>query len=139
LEIRPDPRISVDQAAFDAQFRLAKQVEQSRALAHTILKDAATIKDKLAAKKGNSAAQAALAQVNAVVGAPPPVLGTSNASTLLGISDRLDDLYNGIEGSDGAPSPDQLHGYALLEQGLQAAAKRWAAIGPTAKAEAGIQ
>jgi photosystem II stability/assembly factor-like uncharacterized protein len=139
LEIRPDPRISVDQQAFDAQFRLARQVEQSRVLAHGILKEAAALKDKLAVKKGDAAAESALSQINSLVGAPPPTLGSSDASSLMGISDRLDDLYTGIEGGDGAPSPDALGGYAVLEQGLTAAASRWAAISSAAKAAIGIQ
>jgi photosystem II stability/assembly factor-like uncharacterized protein len=139
LEIRADPRISVDEAGFDAQFRLAKQVEQSRVLAHTILNDAGALKDKLAAKKGDAAADALVSQIKSLVGAPPPILGSTDAASLSGISDRLDALYSGIEGSDGAPSPDVARGYALLEQGLQAAASRWAAISSAAKPAAGSQ
>ena len=46
LLIAPDPRISVSQADFDAQLALARQIEQSRVLAHSLLKDADAIKDE---------------------------------------------------------------------------------------------
>ena len=49
------------------------------------------------------------------------------------MSDRLDDLNTAVEGSDGAPSPDSLKGYALAIQTLDAAAARWNAIATAAR------
>jgi hypothetical protein len=133
LEIVPDPRIRVTQADFDAQFRLARQVEQSRARVRNILKEAAALKDKLAARKTDVAAAGLIAQIDALVGTPPPTLGTSEPGTLQGISDRLDALNSAVEGSDAAPSPDSLRGYALASRALDAAAARWNAIAAAAK------
>lgn len=125
LEIRPDPRISTSQADFEAQFRLARQIEQLRVLAHMILKDAAALKDKLAAKKGDASAEALVARIDAFVGPPPPSEGSTEASSLGGISDRLDALGDASESSDAAPSPDVIRGYAVLQSALHAAAARW--------------
>jgi hypothetical protein len=122
LEIRPDPRISVSQADFDAQFRLAREIEQSRVLAHTMLKDATAAKDKLKSR------QYLVAQIEALVGKAPPIEGTSDAGTLLGISDRLDTLASAVESADGAPTPDNLRGYATLSSALGVMQQRWNAL-----------
>jgi photosystem II stability/assembly factor-like uncharacterized protein len=132
LDILPDPRIRVTQADFDAQFRLARQIEQSRVRVRKILKEAAALKEKLAAAKTASAA-AVIAQVDAVVGVTPPDLGSSEPATLQGISDRLDELNTAVEGSDGAPSPDSLQGYALMSRALAAAVTGWNAIATAGK------
>ena len=63
-----------------------------------------------------------------MTGLPVPILGAADPETLQGISDRLDALNMATEGSDGAPSPDSLKGYALASQALDAAAARWNAI-----------
>jgi hypothetical protein len=127
LEIRPDPRISVSQAEFDAQFRLARQLEQQRVRAHSMLKDASALKDRLKADKAPTA-QALLAQIDAIVGTPPPPDGSNDVSTLMGISDRLDTLATAVESADGAPTPDNLRGYATLSAALNAAEQRWNAF-----------
>jgi photosystem II stability/assembly factor-like uncharacterized protein len=125
LEIVADPRIRVTQADFEAQFRLARQIEQSRVRVRNILKETSALEDKL---KGNPAAQGLVAQIDALTGLPVPTLGSAAPETLQGISDRLDALNTAIEGSDGAPSPDSLQGYALTSRALDAAAARWNAI-----------
>src|SRR3954451_12759599 len=130
LKIISDPRIHVTQADFEAQFRLARQIEQSRARVRNLLKEASALEDKL---KGNAAAQGLVAQIDALTGLPVPTLGSAPPQTLQGISDRLDELNTAVEGSDGAPSPDSSKGYALASQALEAAAARWNAIAATAK------
>jgi photosystem II stability/assembly factor-like uncharacterized protein len=119
LVIAPDPRISVSQPAFDAQFQLARQIEQSRVLAHSMLKDAGALKDKL--PKGSAAIQ----QIDSLVGTPPPPEGSSDVTTLLGISDRLDTLAGAVESADGAPTPDNLRGFAVLSAALDAIEQHW--------------
>jgi photosystem II stability/assembly factor-like uncharacterized protein len=131
LEIRPDPRISVSQAEFDAQFRLARQLEQQRVRAHSMLKDASALKDRLKADKAPTA-QALLAQIDAIVGTPPPPDGSNDVSTLMGISDRLDTLATAVESADGAATPDNLRGYAALSAALNAAEQRWNELAATA-------
>jgi photosystem II stability/assembly factor-like uncharacterized protein len=120
--VTADPRISVSQADFDAQFQLARQIEQARVRAHTILKEANALRDKL---KGNAAA---MQQIDDIAGTAPPTLGDSDIDTLLGISDRLDALAGAVESADGAPSPDQLRGLAILSASLDALEKRWASL-----------
>ncbi|MGE5563175.1 MAG: VPS10 domain-containing protein [Bacillota bacterium] len=122
LVIAPDPRISVTPAQFAAQLQLARQIEQSRVLAHSMLKDADAVKEKL---KGQPQL---LQQVDAVIGTAPPILGSSDAATLLGISDRLDTLADAVESADAPPSPDALRGYATLSAALNAIAQRWNAL-----------
>jgi photosystem II stability/assembly factor-like uncharacterized protein len=129
LNLIPDPRIHVTPADFDAQFRFARQLEQSRVRVRNLLKEASALKERL---KGKSAAQGLIAQIDALTGLPVPILGTADPATLQGISDRLDALNTAIEGSDGAPSPDSLKGYALTNQALDAAATRWNAIAAAA-------
>jgi photosystem II stability/assembly factor-like uncharacterized protein len=122
FEIAPDPRISVSPAAFQAQFALAQQVQAARVRAQTILKEADALRKTL---KGNAAANA---QIDAVIGTAPPTLGSSDAATLLGVSDRLDALANAVESADAGPSPDELRSYAVLSASLDALEKRWAAL-----------
>jgi hypothetical protein len=122
LVIAPDPRISVSQAGFDAQLQLARQIEQSRVLAHSILKDADALKDRLKGKPE------LLQQIDAVIGTAPPPEGSSDVASLRGISDRLDKLGDAVESADGAPSPDELRGYATLSSALAAASQRWNAL-----------
>jgi len=124
LVIAPDPRISVGQQGFEAQFQLARQIQQSRVLAHSILKEAAAAKEKL--PKGSAAAE----QIDAIVGAPAAIEGSTDVATLRGVSDRLDTLATAVESADGAPSPDEISGYGILSAALNAAAQRWNALRP---------
>jgi hypothetical protein len=108
---------------FNAQFALAQQVQQARVRAHSILKEASSLEAKL--KPANPAA---VQQIDSVIGTPPPILGSSNAATLLGVSDRLDALASAVESADGAPSPDELRGFATLSAALDSLEKRWTAL-----------
>ena len=123
FEVRSDPRISVSQADFDAQFRLARDVEAARVRAHSMLKEADALTEKF--KTTNPAA---VKQIEAVVGAPPPVLAGSDVATLLGVSDRLDALASSVESADGAPSPDAVRGFATLSASLAAFEQRWTTL-----------
>jgi len=125
LEIVSDPRIRVSQADFEAQSRLARQIDQSRARVRNLLKETAALEDTL---KGKATAQGLVAQIDALTGLPVPTLGSAEPETLQGISDRLDELNTAVEGSDAAPSPDSLQGYTLAAQALDAAAAKWSAI-----------
>jgi photosystem II stability/assembly factor-like uncharacterized protein len=134
LDVVADPRIRVAQSDFDAQFRLARQLEQSRVRVRNILKEADALKAKLTALNTPGAAKLA-AQIDSVAGRQPPILGTSEPASLRGISDRLDALNTAVEGSDGAPSPDTLKGYVLASQALDAAAARWTGVAAAAHAQ----
>ena len=123
FDIAPDPRISVSQADFDAQFQLARLVEMARVRAHSILKESEGLKGKLKATNPG-----AIEQIDAVIGTAPPILGKSDVATLLGVSDRLDTLASAVESADGAPSPDELRGFAALITALDSLEKRWTAL-----------
>jgi len=123
FDIAPDPRISVSQADFDAQFQLARLVEMARVRAHSILKESEGLKGKLKATNPG-----AIEQIDTVIGTAPPILGKSDVATLLGVSDRLDTLASAVESADGAPSPDELRGFATLSAALDALEKRWTAL-----------
>jgi hypothetical protein len=119
LEIVADPRVTVTPADFQAQFDLAQRLEQLRVSAHSMLKEVDAAKDRL---KGNAAA---LQQIDAVVGSPPPPLGSSDVATLLGLSDRIDTLADAVESADAAPTPDEVSGYRILSAALNAISQRW--------------
>jgi len=70
----------------------------------------------------------AIEQIDAVIGTAPPILGKSDVATLLGVSDRLDTLASAVESADGAPSPDELRGFAALITALDSLEKRWTAL-----------
>jgi hypothetical protein len=84
-----------------------------------MLKEVDAAKDRL---KGNAAA---LQQIDAVVGSPPPPLGSSDVATLLGLSDRIDTLADAVESADAAPTPDEVSGYRILSAALNAISQRW--------------
>jgi hypothetical protein len=69
-----------------------------------------------------------LQQIDTVIGTAPPPEGSSDVASLRGISDRLDKLGDAVESADGAPSPDELRGYATLSSALSAANQRWNAL-----------
>jgi hypothetical protein len=127
LLVAPDPRVSITPAAFDAQFRLAQQVQQSRVLAHSLLKEADAAREKLTSRPD---AAPLTQRIDAIVGTPPGIEESSDVATLLGVSDRLDALATAVESADGAPSPDALRGYATLSAALNALAQQWNALRP---------
>jgi hypothetical protein len=126
LVIAPDPRISVSPTDFNAQFALARQIEQARVRAHSILKEATAAKQKLPKGDADRLGQ----QIDAVVGAPPAVEGDTDAASLRGITDRLDALAGAVESADAAPTPDELRGFAVLSAALNAMEQRWNALRP---------
>lgn len=125
LEVVPDPRVTVTPAEFQAQFALARQVEQSRVSAHGLLKDAEAAKAALS-KAGSGDAE--VKAIDALVGTPASSQGSADASSLRGVSDRLDALAGAVESADAAPSADAVRGYAALSASLNALAQRWTAL-----------
>ncbi len=138
LEIRPDPRVKVTPADFQAEFDLARRVEQQRvrvraALAQTSRLQAALTARIAAAGADRRGALEALAGRLAVladlsVGDPPTYSATRSPGGLSDIAERLDKLAAAVDGADGAPTPDAIEGYRQASQALDAAALRLAEL-----------
>jgi hypothetical protein len=125
LSLIADPRVKVSQADFDAQFRLARQIEQERVRVRRMVEQAAELKAGLARLKGQPDADALSVQIDQLKGEGAPVGGANAPTTLTAISDWLDKLAQAVDGSDGAPTPDNLRGFAVVSAALNAIEPRW--------------
>ena len=134
LTVLADPRVKVTQADFDAQLRLARQLEQARVRAHAMVKEAADLKAGLGKIAGQPGAAELTAQYEALVGPEPAMQGANAPNSLTGISTWLDKLANGIDGADGAPTPDMLSGYTQVSAALDGFEPRWRAFLAAARA-----
>ena len=134
LTVLADPRVKVSQADFEAQFRLARQIEQARVRAQTMLHQATELKGGLAKLAGQADAAGLTGEYQALVGPDAPIQGTNAPTTLGGISAWLDKLASGVDGADGAPTPDMLRGFAQISAALNAFEPRWQAFAASARA-----
>ncbi|QUD89281.1 hypothetical protein [Phenylobacterium montanum] len=140
LEILPDPRVKATPADLQAEFALARQIEQSRLRIHAALTEAA--KQQAALKVQIQAADAThqagllakAAQLDALADiptdSPRKMVGRASPSVdgLADIAEQLDKLATAVDGADGAPTPDDLAGFAKTSQALEAALARWSAL-----------
>jgi hypothetical protein len=133
LEIVADPRVPVTQADFDAEFRLAKQVEQQRVRVRLMLAQAKDLKVQLAKAKGQPAADALSSQLADLVGEGSPISGSAAPTNLSGISEWLDKLAGAVDGADGAPTPDDVQSLATLTAALNGIEPRWRAFEASAR------
>jgi hypothetical protein len=120
--------VQVTQGDFDAEFRLAKQIEQQRVRVRTMLEQARDLKGRLARLKGQPRVDALSAQITDLSGAGGQVSGSAAPTTLSGISEWLDKLATAVDGADAAPTPDDLQGFATVTAALNAIAPRWNAF-----------
>jgi hypothetical protein len=135
LVVVPDPRVPVTQADFDAEFRLAKRIEQQRVRVRTMLAQAKDMKSRLSQAKGQSNADALSAQLTQLVGEGAPISGSAAPTNLTSISEWLDKLAGAVDGADGAPTPDDIQGFATVTAALNAIQPRWAAFEAAAQAQ----
>jgi photosystem II stability/assembly factor-like uncharacterized protein len=135
LTVLADPRVQVSQADFDAEFRLAKQIEQARVRTRRMIESATELKAGLAKvpKEGLNA------ELRQLVGEQAPIGGTTAPTTLTSISEWLDNLAQAVDGADGAPTPDNLRGFALVSAALDSLEPRWRALEATARARRASQ
>ena len=129
LTVLADPRVKVGQADFESQFRLARQIEGQRIRVRAMLKEASNLKPGLA--KLDRQADALNAQYAMLVGPEPVSQGINAPNTLTGISSWLDKFATAVDGGDGAPTPDALHGFAQVSAALDAIEPRWRAFEAT--------
>jgi len=135
LEIVPDPRVPVTQTDFDAEFRLAKQIEAQRVRVRMMLEQARDLKGRLAKAKGQPNAEALSAELRELVGAGAPISGSVAPTDLSGISEWLDKLANAVDGADAAPTPDDVEGFATITAALNTIAPRWTAFEASARSQ----
>jgi photosystem II stability/assembly factor-like uncharacterized protein len=133
LMVLADPRVKVSAADFNAQFQLAKQIEQARVRAQGMLHEATELKAGLAKLNGQADAAALTRQYEALVGPDAPIQGTNAPTTLGGIAAWLDKLAAGVDGADGAPTPDMLRGFAQVSAALNAIEPQWQAFAASAR------
>jgi len=131
LTVLPDPRVKVTQAEFEAEFRLAKQIEQARVKARSLLARAADLKTDLTKAK----ADALSPQLDALVGEEAPIGGATAPSTITAISEWLDNLAQAVDGADAGPTPDNVRGFATISAALDAIEPRWNAFESAARAQ----
>ena len=140
LEVQPDPRVTVTPAAFQAEFALARQIEQARVRVKGALADAAAVKAHLttalatAPVADRKALQARIAEVDQLADLPIPDARNSVEPTpgpLGGLHDidmRLAKLAGAVDGADGAPTPDDISGFQQASQSLDTSMARLAAL-----------
>lgn len=140
LEVRPDPRVKASLSDLQAEFALARQIEQARirvraALAETAKQKAALMAQIQAADTAHKAdLQAKAAQLDALADTPTDsarkMVGRPNPSPLglADIAEQLDKLATAVDGADGAPTPDDRAGFAKTSQALEATLARWTAL-----------
>jgi len=140
LEILPDPRVKVAPGDFQAEFALARQIEQARVRVHAVLAEAAKLRASLttqiqAADPTHKAGLRAKAdELDALADIPTDserkAFGrpTPSVDGLADIADQLDKFAAAVDGSDGAPTPDDVDGFAKTSRALEATLARWTAL-----------
>lgn len=128
LTVLPDPRVKVSQEDFDAQFRMAKEIEQQRVRVRAMLKQASDLKAAMAKLDERADAAALNIQYLSLVGPTPAMQGINSPNTLSGISSWLDKLAAASDGADGAPTQDAQRGFAQVSAELDAIEPRWRAF-----------
>jgi photosystem II stability/assembly factor-like uncharacterized protein len=125
LTLLPDPRVHVTQAEFDSEFQLARKIEQQRVRVRSMLERARALKGGLTKLKGKADADALSSELDQLLGDAAPIGGTSAPTTLTSISEWLDNLAQAVDGADGAPTPDNVRGAALVSAALDSIEPRW--------------
>jgi hypothetical protein len=121
LDVIADPRVHVSQADFQAQFRLARQIEAARVRVRTMLEQADDLKTRIA----KSDRQPLALQLAGFVGEDSPIGGANAPTTLKGISGWLDKLADAVDGADAAPTPDNVRGFETVLNALNTMEPRW--------------
>jgi hypothetical protein len=139
LDVVADPRVKLSPEAFQAEFALARQIEQAQAQAQTALaeagkaKAALEAKRKLAGEADRRLIDAELAQLDALAASPrEKPSGADGGPAPHGgfheIYGRLGKLAEAVDGADAAPSPDDLDGFRQARAALDADLLKWTAL-----------
>jgi hypothetical protein len=139
LEVKPDPRVQAGPADYEAQFRMARDIEAAQAQVNVALKDAQALHRALtermktadAAEKARlQALDARIVQItdlefdknprNPMPSPPRSLTGLRFLSARLGV------LYDAVDGADGAPTADARAGWSQAQAALSGALQAWA-------------
>ena len=131
LRVVPDPRVSLPEAAYAAQFAQARRIEALRATLAQKAAEVSALQKALSMRRaGADAATAKLleafqAQLTAVSGSVPASnpgngwwLPPRTLDSLRFLDGALEALQAAVDGADAAPSPDALAGVTAAEQRL---------------------
>jgi hypothetical protein len=100
-----------------------------------MLEQAAELKTGLAKVKGRPNVDGLATQLAQLVGEGEPIGGSNAPTTLTSISSWLDKLVQAVDGADGAPTPDNLRGFAVVTAALNQIEPRWNALETAARAK----
>ena len=137
LEVRPDPRLKLDPAAFQAEFALARSIEQAQVQVQAALGEAKALKSRLQAQ-ALGALPTRSAELEGLAGrldavADAPVENPRNSvggppGSLTGLNDiaqRLDKLHVAVDGADGAPTVDDVSAFRQASTALSLGLTQW--------------
>jgi photosystem II stability/assembly factor-like uncharacterized protein len=137
LLVKPDPRVTVSEAALRRQFVLAQKVEQASTQASAASDEAAKLLQALASRLSDAsgmhqeiaALMAKVSDLSEVVLHPDPRELVSppphRVDSLRALSSDLEALQRAVDGADADPGPDALASYAKLSKMLAATLHAW--------------
>ncbi len=138
LQVKPDPRVKLSEAAYQRQYALAVKVAEASAQASDALAAAKTVIGSLQARLAESAGtlrsqlRAALSRIEHISNVPLRLhtrnsMGTPprSLSSLRALSGDLANLEQAVDGADADPSPDALTAYAKLSARLKPTLASW--------------
>jgi len=138
LRVEPDPRVSLDPAAYREQFDLAREIEAASArvaAATSAARELVTaLDDRRATVTGGLAAalERFLNRARGIQGvrrAPNPndawAFPPRRLASLRSVGGMLSNLLEAVDGADAAPSPDAREGFDKLTPMVEATLDRW--------------
>jgi photosystem II stability/assembly factor-like uncharacterized protein len=135
LVVKPDPRVSLPQAAYEREFELARKVEAAQVQTSAALGRAVQLLNTLDARLATAGGarrqmEALLAKVGNISGTSPhaipfPAVPSLRTDSLQALSADLETLESAVDGADADPSPDALSSYAALSQKATATLAEW--------------
>ncbi|HEX4267416.1 MAG TPA: hypothetical protein VHY36_06005 [Steroidobacteraceae bacterium] len=135
LVVKPDPRVSLPQAAYEREFELARKVEAARLQTSAALGRAVQLLNTLDARLAGAGGarqqmEALLAKAGKISGTSPhaipfPAVPSLRTDSLQALSTDLESLESAVDGADADPSPDALSSYAALSQKATATLAEW--------------
>ena len=124
LVVAPDPRVGLPQSAYDAQFRLARDVEATQAAVGKAFAHAQEVVAKLPAGPRRERAM----QLSEVTSPEQWWLQPRTTTSLRFVDSALEKLFAAVDSADAAPSPDVVESWRKLQPIAQQAVQAWNAF-----------